>query len=735
MSFSDALPSDTAESGAFALLASCPHPDSFAPDLLRELRSAVDDFRTQVGCSRSDSLAAVAKAFKSAGAALDRAAPAPGQHEFRIGERVMLQDLRQRADLNGCVAVVKTEIDAMEGDGRVTVEVSVGNGRQREMLRVKPVNMRLEWHVAADAHAASVGCKVLVLSLVSEARGCVCQVVDFDAQDRTVTVHAAASESGPAADVTARVSVVCDVVPASYIPIAKEAHASAMKVVRQAVGASASHAVTAVLHAVRSCAKFHLRCNRAEEAARICITVLGMLHTGGRSALSQSDLCIRHGWTGSFLLVCGNDIGQELLSRGCFSAAFSNLMQCKVTMATLVGQESAEVASVIDQLAELHEKQDQPADAEVKYKEALRIKELRLGHESLDVAATLNNLANFYKKQDRFVDAESIYKEALRINKLKLGHESMDVAATLSNLANLFERQNQLAEAEMTYKEALRIRELKLGHETPEVALSICNIAGLLSKQQDRMDEAETMYKEALRILVLKLGHESLGVADTIHNLAWLHEKQDRMAEAEAMYQEALRLKLPKLGHESLDIAKLMSNLAAFHWRQNQLDDAVAMYKKALRIEELKLGHESLNVATTLFNLAGLHWKQDRLADAEAMYKEALCIRELTLGHESLDVVTTRNDLSGLLIKQHRLADAEAMYKETLRIKELKLGHESLDVAKTLNDLAALHEDQDRLADAEAMYKEALRIRELTLEHESMDVAGMLNNLAALHDK
>ena len=59
------------------------------PTLVQELRSAVEAFKAENGSSKS--LAAVSKAFKSAGAAVDRAAPAPGQHDFRVGDRVVLE--------------------------------------------------------------------------------------------------------------------------------------------------------------------------------------------------------------------------------------------------------------------------------------------------------------------------------------------------------------------------------------------------------------------------------------------------------------------------------------------------------------------------------------------------------------------------------------------------------------------------------------------------------------------
>ena len=170
-----------------------------------------------------DALAAVAKAFKRAASVLDHCAPPPGQHEFTLGDRVILCNLQNRADLNNCAAVVKCKSDPVDGDGRV--EVSVGSGSRREMLRIKPSNLRLEWHLAAETHVSQTGSRVQVRQLDSSLHGQICQVISSDPSTRTVSVQQEKmylQKMSPGTTVAIADVAASGLVPAVYIIIAKE---------------------------------------------------------------------------------------------------------------------------------------------------------------------------------------------------------------------------------------------------------------------------------------------------------------------------------------------------------------------------------------------------------------------------------------------------------------------------------------------------------------------------------
>jgi tetratricopeptide (TPR) repeat protein len=63
-----------------------------------------------------------------------------------------------------------------------------------------------------------------------------------------------------------------------------------------------------------------------------------------------------------------------------------------------------------------------------------------LGNEHPDVATSLNNLAGLYDKQRRYEEAEPLYQEALAMNKQLLGESHPKTIATRQNLERL--RQN-----------------------------------------------------------------------------------------------------------------------------------------------------------------------------------------------------------------------------------------------------------------------------------------------------
>ncbi|MEQ8957186.1 MAG: tetratricopeptide repeat protein, partial [Coleofasciculus sp. C2-GNP5-27] len=130
--------------------------------------------------------------------------------------------------------------------------------------------------------------------------------------------------------------------------------------------------------------------------------------------------------------------------------------------------------------------------AEPWFKDCLSVTVQRLGDNHPDVATSLNNLAELYRFQGRYEKAEPVYLDALALFKRLLGENHPDVASSLDNLAGLYKAQGRYEESEPICIEALALRKHLLGENHPHVATSLNNLA-LLYEEQGRYQEAEPL--------------------------------------------------------------------------------------------------------------------------------------------------------------------------------------------------------------------------------------------------
>ncbi len=89
---------------------------------------------------------------------------------------------------------------------------------------------------------------------------------------------------------------------------------------------------------------------------------------------------------------------------------------------------------------------------------ALHVAVQEVGPNHPNVATSLNNLAELYRTQGKYAQAEPLYKRSLAIMEKALGPDHPDVATSLNNLAVLYHAQGHYAQAEPLYKRSLSIR-------------------------------------------------------------------------------------------------------------------------------------------------------------------------------------------------------------------------------------------------------------------------------------
>ena len=142
----------------------------------------------------------------------------------------------------------------------------------------------------------------------------------------------------------------------------------------------------------------------------------------------------------------------------------------------------------------------QYADAIPLAERSLAIREKALGPDHPDVATALNNLAELYESQGRYAEAEPLYKRSLAIREKALGPDHPDVGHVPQQPGRAVpEPRAATPRPSRSTSASLAIREKALGPDHPDVATSLNNLAALY-QSQGRYAEAEPLYKRALAI-------------------------------------------------------------------------------------------------------------------------------------------------------------------------------------------------------------------------------------------
>ncbi|MEA5567666.1 tetratricopeptide repeat protein [Anabaena sp. UHCC 0399] len=420
--------------------------------------------------------------------------------------------------------------------------------------------------------------------------------------------------------------------------------------------------------------------------------------------------------------------------QGLYDKAAPWFEQCLEITKKRLREEHLNVATSLNNLAELYCSQGRYSEAETLYIQALALCRKLLGEEHPSVATSLNNLALLYKSQGRYSEAEPLYIQALALKRKLLGEKHPSVAFGLNNLASLYHSQGRYSDAEPLYIQALVLRCKLVGKEHPDFVQSLNNLAELYHSQ-GRYKEAEPLYIQALALWCKLLGEEHPSVALGLNNLAELYHSQGRYSKAEPLYIEALALTRSRLGNEHPHVAASLNNLAELYRSQGRDSEAETLYIQALALYRKLLGGEHPDVATSLNNLALLYHSQSRYNEAEPLYIQALVLYRKLLGEEHPSVALGLNNLAELYRCQGKYSQAEPLFIQALVLRRKLLGEEHPDVAISLNSLAFLYDSQGKYSEAEAFFSQALDILEQQLGANHPHTVTVRKNLAYLRER
>lgn len=250
-------------------------------------------------------------------------------------------------------------------------------------------------------------------------------------------------------------------------------------------------------------------------------------------------------------------------------------------------------------------KQGQYGHAVVLAKKELKVAEKNAGKNHPDVASSLNNLAELYRTQGKYAEAEPLYKRALEINKKTLGPNHPDIAVGMHNLVLLYLSQGKYEQAEPLCKSSLAIREKALDPDDLDIAVSLSDLAGVYYSQR-KFAEAEPLYKHSLAISEKALGPDHPNIALLLNNLAVLYESDGNYMEAEQFYRRLLSIQEKSLGPDRFNVVASLNRLAEMYRTMgrskeanalDQLDSINNLYSHALLRATAKGDLDAVNAA------------------------------------------------------------------------------------------------------------------------------------------
>jgi tetratricopeptide (TPR) repeat protein len=373
-------------------------------------------------------------------------------------------------------------------------------------------------------------------------------------------------------------------------------------------------------------------------------------------------------------------------------------------------------ASVLNNLANVHQRMGQAQQALAYYEQALPI--LRELKDRAGEAATLNNLALVYQGIGQPQRALALYAQVLLIRReLK---DRAGEAITLSNQALVYQGIGQLQRALALYAQALPVLR-EVGDRAGE-AVTLNNLAGVY-QGIGQLQRALELYTQALPIR-REVGDRA-GEAATLNNLAGVYQGIGQLQRALELYAQALPIR--REVRDRAGEAITLSNQALVYQGIGQPQQALALCAQALSIRrELK---DRAGEAATLNNLALIYLRIGQPQRALALYAQALPICQEV--EDRAREATTLSNQAGVYRRIGQPQRALALYAQALSIRrELK---DRAGEAATLNNQAEIYERIGQSQRALALYEQALSIRRELKDR--VGEAATLNNQAGVYER
>ena len=250
-------------------------------------------------------------------------------------------------------------------------------------------------------------------------------------------------------------------------------------------------------------------------------------------------------------------------------------------------------------------------------KQAIALEEKHLGQQHAEYAKSLSNLAYVYKLKGDTTKAEELYKKALDIREKFLGADNPLVGRSLRNLADFYLERGQYDKAEELLLRSLDVYKTASGVDSADFAWGLNNL-GLAMMAQGKHQDARRYFDQALATRSKLYGPLGLDVGRTLNNIGQLDLAERKYQAAESDYAKALRIYEKHLDADNPDTINCAYNLGVLYFTLAKPADAEPLFKRVLN-SLVRIHSTDPKVTSTYDHLLAIYQQQGRTDAIEAL--------------------------------------------------------------------------------------------------------------------
>ena len=346
------------------------------------------------------------------------------------------------------------------------------------------------------------------------------------------------------------------------------------------------------------------------------------------------------------------------------------------------------------------------------------------------IAKILHNMGLLHKIQGKFDDALGYFNKALTIRKNIYHEKHVDIADSLCNIGSVYSSKGQYEKALEYYNEAAERQKQIFNLEHPEVAKIYFEIALVLNKK-GQYDKTLEIANDILRINLGYFTENHPSVAAIYNLLATIQENKGNYEEALKNAQKSLDIRLAIFGELHVDTGRSYMALASIFLTQKDFPEAIKNYIMTKEIFEKIFGEKHPLTAIVLSSLGLAQLNSKQVQKGTDNIEKALHIQIEIFGPDFVELCTIYKALGFAHLMHGRYFTAQQNYEHALSLCQKGFGPTHPSLVSVYEHLAFLNSFQD-VGKGIRYYTQAVRISNMHLDQGQPRLMNCYLNIAKL---